>query len=215
MPPVTPAKERGAKSPARWRRAAGQPAPRLVCRGRGVGQRCLWLALLIVLAACGVAASDERTGSGGAGLSPLPTPATAATVLDVIDGDTIRVRFAGGRTETVRYIGIDTPETDARRGPVECYGAEATQRNAELVRGKTVRLERDVSERDRYGRLLRYVWVAGEGGGRQLANEALVREGFATAATFPPDVRYQRLLAAAQREAQEQRRGLWGACPRS
>jgi micrococcal nuclease len=117
-------------------------------------------------------------------------------VTRVIDGDTIEIE--GG--ERVRYIGIDTPEVG------RCYASEATARNRDLVLNKQVRLERDVSETDRYGRLLRYVWV-----GDTMINEALVRQGYAQAATYPPDVKYQSLFSSAQQEARNANMGLWGS----
>jgi len=128
-------------------------------------------------------------------------------VIRVVDGDTIRVRI-GGREYTVRYIGIDTPETVKPGSPVECFGPEAKRRNEELVGGKVVELEKDVSETDRYGRLLRYVYVDG-----RMVNAILVEEGYAQVATYPPDVKYQELFLKLQRRAREEGRGLWGACP--
>lgn len=123
-----------------------------------------------------------------------------------IDGDT--VVLSDGRI--VRYIGVDAPETKHPRSPVECFGTEAAAANRTLVEGKSVRLERDVSETDRYGRLLRYVWVGGA-----LVNERLVREGYATVVSIPPDVKRQDLLRTAQSAARRERRGLWGeACER-
>ena len=141
-------------------------------------------------------------------LSPTstPTPRQRAQVIDVVDGDTIRVDIDGVRV-TVRYIGVDTPETVDPRTQAECFGAEAAARNRELVADKTVELERDVSETDRFGRLLRYVYVDG-----RMVNETLVREGYAVASTYPPDVRYQDRFLAAEREAREDQRGLWASC---
>lgn len=125
-------------------------------------------------------------------------------VTRVIDGDTIEI--VGG--ERVRYIGMDTPETVDPERPVECFGPEATQRNKELVAGKTVRLEKDQTDRDKYGRLLRYVYV-----GETLIGVELVEEGFARAQAFPPDTKYQNLLNTAQSAAQQSHLGLWSACP--
>lgn len=141
---------------------------------------------------------------------PLPTPPSGlvpAQVVRVVDGDTIHVQIAG-REYTVRYIGIDTPETVAPGRPVECYGPEASRRNRELVQGRQVMLEKDVSETDRFGRLLRYVWVDG-----QMVNALMVAEGYASAATFPPDVKYAELFVRLEAEARANNRGLWGACP--
>ena len=122
----------------------------------------------------------------------------------MVDGDTIRVRLASGATEPVRYIGMDTPETNHPTRGEEPYGREATAVNRRLVAGKTVGLELDVQERDRYGRLLAYVWVDGV-----MINAELVRLGYAQALTVPPNVRYERLFVRLQQEARAARRGLW------
>ncbi len=127
-------------------------------------------------------------------------------VTKVIDGDTIHLESG----ETLRYIGIDTPE---KSGGKECFADESTNKNKELVLGKEVRLEKDVSETDRYRRLLRYVWVdSGSGQGEIFVNEFLVREGYATAITYPPDVKYSQLFREAEKEARENNKGLWGKC---
>jgi micrococcal nuclease len=153
--------------------------------------------------------------------SPSTTPAQAALaptgrtqearVVRVVDGDTIRVQF-GGQEYPLRYIGIDTPETVHPSRPVEWMGREASDANKTLVAGRTVVLERDVSETDRYGRLLRYVWLA-EGAGWLLVNLELVRRGFAQVSTYPPDVKYTDLFLDAQREARDEALGLWGDPP--
>jgi len=120
----------------------------------------------------------------------------------VIDGDTIEL--SDGRK--VRYIGMDTPESvDPRRG-LECFGHEAAARNTELVGGKTIQLEKDVSETDKYGRLLRYVYVNG-----QFINQTLVEEGFARSVTYPPDVKYQTGFNEAETAARTANKGLWGS----
>lgn len=131
-----------------------------------------------------------------------------ALVLRVIDGDTIEVVIQS-QNYTVRYIGIDTPET---HGQVEPYGQEATEANRQLVEGKIVRLEKDVSETDRYSRFLRYVYVEAEGQ-EMMVNAELVRLGYALAATYPPDVKYTDLFLQLEREAREAGRGLWGLNP--
>lgn len=125
-------------------------------------------------------------------------------VTRVIDGDTIEIE-GGAR---VRYIGIDTPETVDPRKPVQCFGVEASNRNKQLVEEKRVRLEKDVSETDKYGRLLRYVYM-----GDTFVNLALVQEGYAHSFTYPPDVKYQKQFTNAERSAREQKMGLWGSCP--
>jgi micrococcal nuclease len=123
----------------------------------------------------------------------------------VVDGDTVVVEIAGQQFK-VRYIGIDTPESVDPRRQMECFGKEASERNRELVEGMTVGLEKDVSETDAFGRLLRYVWLDG-----RLVNARLVTEGYALASTYPPDVRYSELFAELQTEARTAGLGLWGA----
>lgn len=131
------------------------------------------------------------------------TETTQAVVTRVIDGDTIELETG----EKVRYIGIDTPETKNPNKTVECFGREASIKNRELIFGKTVTLEKDVSETDRYGRLLRYVYLDGV-----MINEYLVRQGFAQAISFTPDVKHQDKLREAERLAKEENLGLWGKC---
>ena len=139
----------------------------------------------------------------------VPPADTIAHVVRVVDGDTIEVNVAG-EPYTLRYIGIDTPEIAHSGQPLEPFGPEASSRNSELVLDRDVRLEKDVSETDYFGRLLRYVWI-----GDTLINEQLVREGYAHASRYPPDVRHQDRLAAAEREALELSRGLWSITPES
>jgi len=128
-------------------------------------------------------------------------------VVHVVDGDTIDVNL-GGKIFRVRYIGVDTPETVHPSQPVECMGREASAFNKQLVEGKIVRLEKDISETDKYGRLLRYIYV-----GETFVNAELVRQGLAQVSTYPPDVKYQDLYLQLQREARAAGRGLWGgAC---
>lgn len=134
----------------------------------------------------------------------LGTSLTEATVHRVIDGDTIELT-SGAR---IRYIGIDTPEISDPRILVECFGREAAAENRRLVEGKHVRLEKDISDSDVFGRLLRYVYVADT-----MINEHLVRNGFALVSTYPPDVKYQERFIAAQRMAREEDAGLWARCP--
>ena len=121
----------------------------------------------------------------------------------VIDGDTMEIE--GG--EKVRYIGIDTPETVDPRKPVQCFGIEASKKNKELVEGKMVRLEKDITDRDKYNRLLRYIWVDDV-----LINLELVKQGFAYSYSYPPDIKYQEQIVKAQDEAREAKRGLWSSC---
>jgi micrococcal nuclease len=127
-------------------------------------------------------------------------------VVRVVDGDTIVVRLDGAQ-QRVRYVGVNTPESVDPRRPVQCFGKEAAARNRALVEGKTVWLEKDVSDADQFGRLLRYVSVDGV-----LVNAALVREGYARSVTYPPDVGRADELRALEREARDAGRGLWGGC---
>lgn len=137
---------------------------------------------------------------GGLVAEPVETSREFYRVLRVIDGDTIVIE--GG--EHVRYLGVDAPET---QGTAECYGREATERNRQLVEGKRVRLEADRRDRDRYGRLLRWVWVEDT-----LVNEQLIREGYATVYRAEPAAKYMNRLLAAEAEARSSGAGLWSAC---
>ncbi len=140
--------------------------------------------------------------------SPAPSPAASVPsgfvlVTRVVDGDTIEV---GG--QKVRYIGVNTPETVDPRRPVQCFGHEASEFNKSLVEGRAVRLVRDISETDKYGRLLRYVYL--EDG--TFVNLALVSGGYAQVNTYPPDVAHAREFQSAQTEARAAGRGLWSSC---
>jgi micrococcal nuclease len=126
-------------------------------------------------------------------------------VVRVVDGDTVHVRL-GDRIEKVRYIGVNTPEVHHPRKGEEPGGREAAAVNRTLVEGRRVRLELDVRARDRYGRLLAYVWI-----GDTMVNAELVRRGYAQVMTVPPNVRHQSLFLALQREARDAERGLWAA----
>jgi micrococcal nuclease len=127
-------------------------------------------------------------------------------VVDVVDGDTIDIAI-NGKKERVRYIGMDTPEIVDSTKLKSCFGVEASKRNSELVRGKKVALVKDVSERDKYGRLLRYVYVDGE-----FVNLELVQEGFARSLTISPDVAHSNVFMTAERSAREKNLGLWATC---
>jgi endonuclease YncB( thermonuclease family) len=121
----------------------------------------------------------------------------------VIDGDTIEINI-GGTMQRVRYIGIDTPELDDKRAEYCALAQEATRYNRQLVEGKNVRLEKDVSEIDKYGRLLRYVYVDAT-----FINAELVRQGLAWAKAYEPDTKYQDTLEKAESEARQDKIGIW------
>lgn len=149
-------------------------------------------------------------------ISAPPTTSTASPTIHtpqseqyrvtrVIDGDTIVV-LIDGVEKTVRYIGIDTPETVHPTKPAGCFGVEASAKNKELLSSGYVRLVKDISETDKYGRLLRYVYV-----GDTFVNLALVEGGYANASTYPPDVAHTELFLTAEDAARSAQRGLWGA----
>jgi len=156
-----------------------------------------------VLATAALAGCDD----GGAALRAPDGRSLSGRVVSVADGDTVRVRLGSGRTERVRYIGIDTPETQKPDAPAECYGDRARAFNARLVDDRYVRLELDVEERDRYGRLLAYVYAGGT-----FVNAELVRAGYADALTVPPNVRFAPRFRKLARDARRARRGLWASC---
>jgi len=122
-------------------------------------------------------------------------------VTKVIDGDTIVLENG----EVVRYIGIDTPETNEYNN--DCFAQEAFDINRELVEGKEVKLKKDVSERDRYRRLLRYVWIDDI-----FVNEYLIKEGYALSAKYPPDIKYAEEFDSFEKQAKESNLGLWSSC---
>lgn len=135
--------------------------------------------------------------------------ALESQVIRVVDGDTIIVAL-NQKPETIRFIGINTPETVAPNRPVQCYGPEASARTKELLTNKIVRLERDLSQddRDQYKRLLRYVFLEEEN-----INRLLVQEGYAKEYTYKIPYQYQKEFRAEQKTAKKNKRGLWGTCP--
>jgi micrococcal nuclease len=174
---------------------------RLGLRGPSLGAIALLAILVIVL----LRGSDDGGDGGADGGSPPGDEATAR-VLRIVDGDTIEVSI-DGREEDVRYIGIDTPESVAPDQPVECFGKEASRVNAALVEGEQVRLVFDAELRDKYGRLLAYVYV-----GKQFVNAELVRRGYARTLTIPPNDSHAALFSRLAQAAGNAGRGLWGAC---
>ncbi len=175
---------------------------------------------LLILTGCETAPTDPLEAPSESA-RPSPTAGRAGTsalltaeVIVIVDGDTIRV-LVDGREELVRLIGINAPETGGPYRDRECYGEEATDLVRELVPiGSTVQLERDQTDRDRYGRLLRYVWLPRAGGEFVLLNEVLVAGGAARARSYPPDTTYQTVLAEAEATAVSREAGQWDQCPR-
>lgn len=124
----------------------------------------------------------------------------------IIDGDTIVVNI-GGKNETVRLIGIDTPEIAHGKTKTECFGQEAKRKSQEVLTGKMVRLQDDKSQsnRDKYNRLLRYIFL--EDG--TLVNKLLIEQGFAFEYTYDLPYQYQKEFKEAQVAAREGEKGLW------
>ena len=165
------------------------------------------IALLAILVVVLISGGEE----GGEGRQPeRPREESPrrplALVVDVIDGDTIEARI-DGEVEDVRYIGIDTPESVKPDSPIECYGRKASRFNRRLVEDQWVRLDYDLERRDIYGRLLAYVYV-----GDRFVNAELVRRGYATTLTIPPNDTFADRFDRLQQRAGNRGRGLWGRC---
>ncbi|MGH2735253.1 MAG: thermonuclease family protein [Actinomycetota bacterium] len=177
-------------------------------------------AVLVVLGAC-AGHQVDLTRQGPPTLAEEPPGTERAVVERVVDGDTIEVEITArtdgpgagetvvGRRYDVRLIGIDTPESVRPGTPVECFAKEASAATKALLEGEEVSLVKDVENVDGYERLLRYVYIEAE-----MANARLVLNGYATAYTYPPNVRHSSLFVQLEREAREANRGLWspGTC---
>ncbi|MGK2878958.1 MAG: thermonuclease family protein [Solirubrobacterales bacterium] len=164
-------------------------------------------AALVVLA--NFLIDGDSPAPSGQSSAPPPAGARTATVLRVVDGDTILVRGAGGRTERVRYIGVDTPESVKPDSPVECFGKDASAFNKSLVNGRTVRLVPDRETEDRFGRSLAFVYI-----GETFVNAELLRRGFARTLEIEPNTSKAEQFADLERVAIRTRKGLWRACDR-
>jgi len=160
------------------------------------------VALLIFVVILLLQLGEKDAGEGD---EAAPTTFTAE-VTRVVDGDTVEADI-DGREEDVRYIGVDTPESVKPDSPVECYGPEAADFNRRLVEGKTVRMELGAEQRDQYGRVLAYVRL-----GDTFVNAELLRRGYATTLTIPPNDQYAGQFDRLEREAAAEGRGLWGEC---
>jgi micrococcal nuclease len=134
------------------------------------------------------------------------TDSAEVVVSRVVDGDTIEASV-DGKTEDIRYIGVDTPESVKPDTPIQCYALKASHFNEDLVEGETVRLEYDAEQRDVYGRLLAYVYL-----GDEFVNAELVKRGYARTLTIPPNTEHAELFARLEDEASDAGKGLWGAC---
>lgn len=163
---------------------------------------------LIVLALLVGSAINRDVGSVGK-VNRTPDP-RVARVVEVVDGDTITVRFVSGTVRTVRYIGVDAPATPATGDDPECWGGAATRANEALVPpGEPVRLEYDDDRQANSGALLAYVFRARD---ELFIQAALLHDGDVRILTTPPNVRHVRRFISLANEAREQHRGLWGSC---
>jgi micrococcal nuclease len=178
----------------------------------------LVVSLVVAATACGASTGGADPGSAGpavaegsetdpqSGPDLANPPGVTAVVSRVVDGDTFEVRLSG-ETVDVRLIGIDTPESVIPGEPVECFGTESSGFTERRLERKEILLEFDVERVDTFGRTLAYAWT-----GRQLFNEELVRKGFATVATYPPNVAHVERLVEAERRARHNGLGIWDAC---
>ena len=161
------------------------------------------LAVLILLTACSGATRPGVPASTTAPLVPN------ATVRRVVDGDTI-VAIIDGTEERVRLIGIDTPETKKPDTPVQCFGPEASDFAKSLMpKGTPVLLVRDIEPRDKYDRLLAYVYLTSDG---TFVNLDIMRKGYVLLLTLPPNVAHVDEFVAAAKAARKEKLGLWGGC---
>ena len=160
--------------------------------------------VLVLLTGCGRGAGPSVPAASPA-QGGLPS-GVDVVVTKVVDGDTIDV--SGG--ERVRLIGVDTPETKDPRRPVGCYGAEASKFTASVIPpGTPVRLVGDAESRDKYGRLLAYVYRRADA---LFVNAELLRRGYAQLLTIPPNIAHTDEFTAIARDARAGSQGLWGAC---
>ena len=141
----------------------------------------------------------EVVQTSASGVNPIES---LVKVTRVVDGDTIEIE--GGKR--VRLIGMDTPEIN-KTGETGCFGREAADYAIKLLTGQMIKMEKDISEVDRYNRLLRYVYV-----GDTMINDKLVRDGYARVYTYPPDVKYKDKFLESEKYARENNLGLWSKC---
>jgi micrococcal nuclease len=160
--------------------------------------------MLLIAAAILLRPWDRDTGHSGA---PGASQRLTGRVVRAVDGDTLEVAIDGGTTETVRLIGVDTPETVKPDTPVQCFGPRASRFEHRRVEGHRVRLLTGVEPRDYYGRLLAYVWVEDH-----FLEEALLRRGHARILTFHPNDRFAARFELIAQNAARAGKGLWNAC---
>ena len=164
------------------------------------------LVVLLVLLGGAWLISELSDGNGGSTTRPPAGEPVTVKVDRYVDGDTAKV-FYEGRSEYVRYIGIDTPETVKQDTPVGCFGRQASDFNRNAVEGRTVRLVFDRELRDHYGRLLAYVYV-----GDRFLNAEILAGGYGTTIEVPPNTSKAEQFSDIEAKARAEGRGLWGAC---
>ena len=167
----------------------------------------LWVLVFVVLALVGgridLSGDEQQSPEGSSQLG------SAGQVVRIVDGDTVRVRI-GDVTRTVRYIGVDTPETVKPNEPVQCFGKQASAFNSRLVAGRRVRLQYGPERLDRYGRLLAYVYLAGSES--RSVNARIVAEGYGRVLAIAPNTAHLRPYLRLEDRARSRRLGLWAAC---
>jgi endonuclease YncB( thermonuclease family) len=179
-------------------------------------KRSLRLSLLLAVAAVLALSLAARIADQDAAETPVPGEREEALLVHISDGDTITVMRDDGLEYRVRLIGTGAPETHDSDIGADYLGYEATDYiKTLLTEGETIILEKDVSEIDRYGRLLRYVFAVGEDGEEIFVNAEMIRAGYAQAKFYDPDVKYKFYFYALEREAQEAQLNLWGPQPTS
>ncbi len=167
----------------------------MVRAARRAGFACCALALVACL------------GAAGCDVGPAATAHYEAKVTRDVDGDTVVVQYTNGRSDKVRILGVDTPETHKPGTPVQCYGPEASRFTQHELVGREVRIELDRVSRDKYGRLLAYIYVNGE-----RFDDELLRLGYGRLLIIPPNGVHARAMLDAELDARGAKRGLWGAC---
>lgn len=163
--------------------------------------------MFVVLAVLG----GTRLLEGDEGKSPDRSLrlASSGRVVRVIDGDTVRVRL-GNQTRTVRYIGVDTPESVKPGEPVQCFAKSASEFNRRLMSGRRVRLRFGPERFDRYGRLLAYIHIKGR---ERSVNAVIVARGYGRVLTIAPNTEHTGAYTRLEQRARRRGLGLWSACP--
>jgi micrococcal nuclease len=169
-----------------------------------------WISVFLLLGAVGGGIQALR-GKGTRRSSGEQTLSSSGRVVRVIDGDTVQVKL-GDVTKTVRYIGVDTPESVKPNTPVQCFAKQASAFNRRLVEGRRVRLRYGRERFDRYGRLLAYVYLAGRGGPSLSAT--LIERGYGRLLAIPPNTAHILVFTRLEETARRRGSGLWSACSR-